>query len=146
MYSRALQTELSGARKHHPLSAAMMMRAEWKCLIASTPLARFLALLRLSSVLSDPVPFPVPVPISATALVSVPAPVPFLSCVRPRFSTPVPVFMCVCVCVCGGGVVCIFIKLYITTQATRPCHPSNSMPHALILSRGDQWYLYYENL
>ena len=26
-------------------------------------------------------------------------------------------------------------------RATRPCHPSHSMPLALILPRGDQWYL-----
>ena len=54
---------------------------------------RFLALLRLSSALHNPVLVPVPipilapVPISATALVSVPAPFPFPSCVHPRVST-----------------------------------------------------------
>ena len=36
----------------------------------------------------------------------------------------------------------IFIKLHIiTNRAIRPCHPSHSMPLALILPRGDQWYL-----
>ena len=39
--------------------------------------------------------------------------------------------MCVCVCVC----VCVFIKLYIS-RAIRRCHPSHSMPLALIFPRG----------
>ena len=51
----------------------------------STSLVRFLALLRLSSALPDPilvpVPVPVPIPISTIALVSVPAPVPVCVCV-----------------------------------------------------------------
>ena len=37
-------------------------------------------------------------------------------------------------CVC----VCVFIKLHITAQSGPPCHPSHSMPLALILPRGDQ--------
>ena len=42
---RISRTELSDARKCHPLSAEMMPRAEQKCLIASTVLVQFLALL-----------------------------------------------------------------------------------------------------
>ena len=38
-------------------------------------------------------------------------------------------YFCVCACVC----VCVFIKLHINNRAIRPCHPSHSMPLALIL-------------
>ena len=41
----------------------------------------------------------------------------------------------VCVCVC----VCIYWIAH--NRAIRPCHPSHSMPLALILPRVDQWYL-----
>ena len=41
--------------------------------------------------------------------------------------------VCVCVCVC---VVCIYKIAH--NRAIRPCHPSHSMPLALILPRGDQ--------
>ena len=46
--------------------------------------------------------------------------------------------MCVCVCVCVYllNCVCVFIKLHITAQSGLPCHPSHSMPLALILPRG----------
>ena len=37
--------------------------------------------------------------------------------------------------------VCIYIKLNITAQSG-PYHPSHSLPLALILPRGNQWYLY----
>ena len=80
---QALRTELSGGRPQAlPLSAKMMTRAEYSCLIACTIIVRFIALLRLDSALPDPVIVHVPVPIlilvhiSPTALVSIPAPVP----------------------------------------------------------------------
>ena len=39
--------------------------------------------------------------------------------------------MCVCVCIYQSA----------HNRAIRPCHPSHSMPLALILAREDQWYL-----
>ena len=94
---QALRTELSGARKRHPLSAEMMSHAERKCLLASTTLVGFLALLRLFSTLPNSVLVPLPVPILVPVHISVLT----LVC------------LCVCVCVC----VCVFIKLHITTQS-----------------------------
>ena len=37
--------------------------------------------------------------------------------------------------------VCMYIYSIAHNRAIRPCHPSHSMPLALILPRGDRWYL-----
>ena len=79
---RAFRAEPSGVCKSHPLSTEIMARAEWKCLIASKTLVRFLPVLRISSALPDlvivsvHVPILVAVSISVTFLITVPAPVP----------------------------------------------------------------------
>ena len=42
--------------------------------------------------------------------------------------------------------VCMFIYQIAHNRAIRPCHPSHSMPLALILPRGDQCGTCYENI
>ena len=45
------------------------------------------------------------------------------------------------VCMYVWMYVCMYIYQIAHNRAIRPCHPSPSMPLALILPRGDQWYL-----
>ena len=84
---RALRTELSHALNRHPLTPEMVTRSEWKCLVASTTIVRFFALLRLFSTPdSDPAPdvvrsFPFLGPAYTVGTISVS---PSLSLPRPR--------------------------------------------------------------
>ena len=50
--------------------------------------------------------------------------------------------VCVCVCVC----LFVFIKLQIITAQYGPCHPSFSIPLALVLPRGNHETCYENRL